>query len=116
MTKAEQAKIFGNNLTYYIKQSGKDQQQIAFELDIPKTTFNSWCVGKIVPYWNTIQKLAEYFNVSASDLVEEQTSRSKDEKTVLGIMYDMNEAQIKKLISYAKYLLKEEDIDNKKED
>lgn len=107
MTKAEQARIFGENLSYYVGKTGKEQQQVAFELDIPKTTFNSWCVGKIVPYWGTIQKLAEYFNIGASELTEPQTQESRDAFEFMKVYSSMSDSQRQRLISYANFLLKE---------
>lgn len=49
MTEEEQKAIFGKNLTRYVYKSGKEQKQIAKELGFAPTTFNTWCMGKIIP-------------------------------------------------------------------
>ena len=49
MTDDEQRKIFSKNINKYIEQSGKLQKEIAKELGYSPTTFNTWCVGKIIP-------------------------------------------------------------------
>lgn len=73
MTDEEQKKIFSKNLNYYISQSGKQQKEIAAILGYGPTTFNTWCVGKIVPSAGKIQKIADYFGISKSDLLDEHS-------------------------------------------
>lgn len=69
MTEEEQKKIFSKNLNYYISISGKQQKEIAKALGYSPTTFNTWCVGKIIPSTGKIQKIADYFGIGKSDLL-----------------------------------------------
>ena len=72
MTDDEQRKIFSKNINKYIEQSGKLQKEIAKELGYSPTTFNTWCVGKIIPSAGKIQKIADYFNIGKSDLLDDK--------------------------------------------
>lgn len=71
MTDKEQREIFGSNLRYLVDQTGKEQKEVADELDVPPTTFNSWYMGKVVPNIKTLHMLADYFNCSILDLIDE---------------------------------------------
>lgn len=72
LTDEEQKKVFSKNLNYYISMIGKQQKEVAKDLGISATTFNTWCVGKILPSVAKIQKLADYFNIGKSDLTDEK--------------------------------------------
>lgn len=72
MTEDEQKHIFSKNLNYYITLSGKQQKEVAKDLGISPTTFNSWCVGKIFPRLSKIQLLADYFHIGKSDLIDDK--------------------------------------------
>ena len=74
MTDEEQKKIFGKNLSRYIALSGKDQKEVAKDLGYAPTTFNTWCVGKIIPSMGKIQKIADYFGIGKSDLLDDRYS------------------------------------------
>lgn len=74
MTDEEQKKIFGKNLSKYIELSGKDQKEVAKDLGFPATTFNTWCVGKIIPGMGKVQKIADYFGIGKSDLLDDKYS------------------------------------------
>lgn len=74
MTDEEQKKIFSKNLNFYISNSGKQQKEIAKDLDISPTTFNTWCVGKIMPRMGKVQKIADYFGIGKSDLIDDKSA------------------------------------------
>lgn len=74
MTDEEQKKIFSKNLNYYIASSGKQQKEVAKDLGISPTTFNTWCVGKIMPRMGKVQKIADYFKIGKSDLIEDRAA------------------------------------------
>lgn len=74
MTEEEQKKIFSKNLNYYISISGKQQKEIAKALGYSPTTFNTWCVGKIIPSTGKIQKIADYFGIGKSDLLDDKST------------------------------------------
>lgn len=73
MTDEDQKKIFSKNINYYINQSGKQQKEIAKDLGYNPTTFNTWCVGKIIPSAGKVQKIADYFGIGKSDLLDDKS-------------------------------------------
>lgn len=82
MTDEEQKKVFSKNINFYISQSGKQQKEIAKELGYNPTTFNTWCVGKIIPSTGKIQKIADYFGIGKSDLLDDKSSLLGKPRTV----------------------------------
>lgn len=82
MTDEEQKRIFSKNINYYISQSGKQQKEIAKDLGYSPTTFNTWCVGKIIPSSGKVQKIADYFGIGKSDLLDDKTSLLGKTKTI----------------------------------
>jgi len=65
-------RIFSKNINYFIAQSGKTQKEIAKALGYNATTFNTWCVGKVLPRAGRVQKIADYFGISKSDLLDDK--------------------------------------------
>ena len=65
----ELSRIFSSNIKYLISRSGKRQQDVAADLGVPRTTFNNWCVGKVLPSLPKLRALAEYFHVEEDALV-----------------------------------------------
>lgn len=76
----KQKEILSDNLTYYIELSGKDQKKIAIELDINPPTFNQWVTGKAIPSVSTLKRLAAYFNLTLSELVNVRSETTAEPK------------------------------------
>ena len=70
--------VLAKNLKKYIAKSGKDRSTIAEDLGFPYSTVTDWINGKKYPRINNIEKLATYFNVSKSDLIEDFEEIKKD--------------------------------------
>lgn len=71
MTGLGNKEIFSSNLKKYIEISGKDRKDIAKDLSFSYSTFTDWINGNTYPRIDRIEKLANYFNISKSDLIEE---------------------------------------------
>lgn len=70
--------VLSKNLKKYILKSGKDRSTVAEDLGFPYSTVTDWVNGKKYPRINNIEKLATYFNVSKSDLIEDFEEIKKD--------------------------------------
>lgn len=69
MANEELKKIFSSNIAYFINMSGKQQKEVAKDLGIAPTTFNTWCCGKILPTLPKMQRIASYFGCTVEDLL-----------------------------------------------
>ena len=74
------------NLKNYIYKSGKDRGEVARELGISYSTLTDWVNGNKYPRINNIEKLASYFKVSKSDLIEDFEQIKKDNDTLATII------------------------------
>lgn len=74
MNDTDQKRIFMKNLNRYISKTNKTQLEIATAVGVSAQTFNTWCRGIAIPRMGKIQKLADYFHINKSDLIEDKTS------------------------------------------
>lgn len=78
--------VLAKNLKKYIARNGKDRKEIAKDLGIPYSTLTDWMNGKKYPRINNIEKLAEYFKISKSELIEDFEEKKKDNDTLSTII------------------------------
>jgi transcriptional regulator with XRE-family HTH domain len=71
-TKEWSKQVFSKNLRRYMESSGKTQKEIAEIAGVTAPTFNEWIRGKKFPRIDKVQKLADYFGIKKSDLIEEK--------------------------------------------
>ena len=71
MNDEKQTKIFAHNLSMYVAKSGKQQKEIAEELGFNQKTFNGWCNALSFPSMGKIQKIADYFGIGKTALLDE---------------------------------------------
>ena len=71
MTDAEQKQIFAKNLLTLLEKNGKTQREVADSISVSPQTFNTWCQGIALPRMGKIQKLADYFNVDKTFLIDQ---------------------------------------------
>lgn len=65
--------IFASNLQKYMKRNDKSRTDIAEALGISYYTVTDWVKGKKYPRMDKVEKLAKYFGILKSDLIEEKT-------------------------------------------
>ena len=78
--------IFAKNLRMFMQSSGKDRKEIAKALDIPYSTLTDWANARKYPRINSIEKIAQYFGVSKSDLIEDFEAKKKDNAALSAII------------------------------
>ena len=103
--------ILAKNLKKYILNSGKDRSTVAEDLDLSYSTLTDWINGKKYPRINNIEKLAAYFNVSKSDLIEDFEEIKKDNDRLATIIVKLRTNKelldvVERLISLDKAKLK----------
>lgn len=81
MTDIEQKKIFSKNLSYYLSKANKTQREVADAISVSPQTFNTWCQGIALPRMGKVQRLADYFHIEKSDLIDERTEQPSSPKS-----------------------------------
>ena len=66
----ENKNIFSDNLKRIMNVKEKNPTDVIRDLKLSQSTFSDWYTGKKLPRMNTVELLANYFNVSISKLLE----------------------------------------------
>ena len=61
---------------------GKNQKEMAEIVGVSPPTFHDWLKGKKMPRMKNVQKLADYFGITLSDLIEDKTTDEKVTETM----------------------------------
>ena len=72
MADEEQKIIFSKNLNKFLSLSNKTQKEVADAIDVSPQTFNTWCQGIALPRMGKVQRLADYFGIGKTDLIDEK--------------------------------------------
>lgn len=97
-----QKEVFKRNLNFYIKLSGKSQKEICAAINENTSTFSQWVNGKALPKISKIQKLADYFDIPKSYLLNETviTANSSDDILAFVEEYTKLNDDNKRIIRY----------------
>jgi len=71
---------FAKNLQYQMDLHGKSRKEVCAALDLNYNTYNDWMRGTKFPRIDKIEKLANYFGILKSELIEEQTDEMREQK------------------------------------
>lgn len=69
--------IFASNLNFYMRLNKKSRNDMADAIGVSYFTFTDWVKGKSYPRMDKVERMAEYFGIKISDLVEKKTIESK---------------------------------------
>lgn len=106
--------VFAKNLIYYIERHGKEQKEVAEVVGVAPSTFNAWIKAKKYPRIDKIEKLANYFGILKSDLIESQdktnllksVSITEDEQKLLDLFRKVPESQQQMVLQMINVALK----------
>jgi len=70
--------IFASNLQRYMEINGKTRREVSEALGVSYYTFTDWVKGKKYPRMDKVEKLAAYFGILKSDLIEEKTEEHRE--------------------------------------
>lgn len=83
--------IMAKNIKYYMDKKSISRQKLSDDLNIKYTTLATWLQAESYPRINSIEKMADYFGIDKSDLVEEHKDNKPDNTAVtwtdLGMPY-----------------------------
>lgn len=77
--------VFAKNLKYYMNLYKKSRNDIVDALGFSYTTFTSWETGVNYPRIDKIEMLANYFNISKADLIENKYKDNSTPPRVKGV-------------------------------
>lgn len=72
--------IMAENIQKLMKSRGVDRRKLSEDLNISYTTVSDWVNGKTYPRIDKIEIMADYFNVTKSQLVESESSQINESK------------------------------------
>lgn len=64
--------IMAENLAFYMAQKKIDRNQLCEDLDLKYSTVSEWLSGKKYPRIDSIEKMANYFGIAKSQLIEKR--------------------------------------------
>ncbi len=79
MSDYETKKIFSKNLSRLLSAHNITQAELANILNVSPASISGWCTGDKMPRMNKIEKIAQYFEVQKSDLIEDHSDRQVQE-------------------------------------
>jgi transcriptional regulator with XRE-family HTH domain len=74
-TDVDNKALFAANLNKYMRKYNKSRRDISEALRISYYTVSDWCVGKKYPRMDKVEKLAMFFGIQKSDLIEDKTEK-----------------------------------------
>lgn len=77
------------NLSYYVERSGKSKRELAEITGVAPSTFNEWTKGNKYPRIDKIERLANYFGILKSDLIEERTQEHREIQQINSVLADL---------------------------
>ena len=75
--------MFSQNLKYQMELHGKSRQDISIALGISYFTVTSWVNGTKYPRMDKVEKLADYFGILKSELIEDKNEKISPDELVL---------------------------------
>ena len=124
MDEKKRMQIIAENITYYRKQRGITQKELAKEVGITPSTMTDYMKLRSAPSFGVIQKLADFFEIKKSDIdttfkEEKSTIPSTTPKTVsddvLRLDRDLHKDNHNSWIRYGNALLdKQNTVENSK--
>lgn len=106
-TKEELSSIFSRNLIYYMEEKGTDIVELAKVLGVSYSAVSEWTKGIKYPRIDKIQILADFFNVSLSDLIEDKMEQTRSQEELLELREKLRKhPELKKLLDLSSQLSK----------
>lgn len=99
--------VFSKNLNYYTKKKGKTRPEVADAIGVSYYTFVDWSNGKKFPRMDKVERLAKYFGIKISDLIEERTIEKEPVETASFHAKILSDSELMEMIEEY-FLLSEE--------
>lgn len=102
--------IFASNLKRYMEINKKTRREVSEALGVSYYTFTDWINGKKYPRMDKVEKLAAYFGILKSDLIEDKKEKptvqddglSEEMKELIDCIKKLPEDKIQMLLQVAR--------------
>lgn len=88
-SKTDNKAVFAANLKRYMELHGKTRNDVCKALGVSYYTFTDWVNAKKYPRMDKVEKLANYFGVLKSDLIEDKSDMQKNNDALASIIIRM---------------------------
>lgn len=105
--------VFSQNLRHYMKLNKKNRNQICQDLNFRYSTFADWVNGNAYPRIDKIEKLANYFAIQKSDLIEDKSVLLDKTQKLLDYMKEYKLDHVYILPLYAKLVFENQKLSDK---
>lgn len=78
--------VFAKNLKMYMDRRGITQKELAEIAGVSAPTVNDWLKAKKYPRIDKIEKIANYFGILKSDLIEDKVEMQKNNDIIADII------------------------------
>lgn len=94
--------VMSANIKRYMSEKGVNAKELSKTLEVPYTTVLSWIKAEYYPRIDKIEKMADYFGILKSDLIEDKTKQPTSElsnrkKEFIKRVEAMSDAQLDRL-------------------
>lgn len=79
-------KVMGDNIQYYMDLNGIERREFARAIEVPYSSLTDWINGNTYPRIDKIQRMADYFHIEKSDLVEPRNASKKTESRRIPVL------------------------------
>lgn len=109
MSEQELNQVIANNIAFLLQTSGMSQLELADHMNVSQATVSNWCKGIKTPRMDKIDKIAAFFNVKRSRIMEEcpneRTIIQEEPPIIMHLMEQLNNDGQEKVINYASDLV-----------
>lgn len=103
----KQRAVFAHNLKELLNTKKMSQAELERRLGLGSGLISKWMKGTAYPKLDTIQKVADFFDIPTSSLTQEQRFRDFDEIT--SIYSELNQSNRRDVVNYAQEKLDEQE-------
>ncbi|MCI9598555.1 MAG: helix-turn-helix transcriptional regulator [Firmicutes bacterium] len=109
MSEQELNQVIANNISFLLQTKGKSQSELADYMNVSQATVSNWCKGIKTPRMDKIDKIAVFFNVNRSRIMEEYSNEyitnQEDLSAIMHLMEQLNEEGQEKVIEFAEFVV-----------
>lgn len=103
--------VFAKNLQAYMKRRGVTQKELSEVVGVSDSTVNEWVKARKYPRIDKIDKMADYFGILKSDLIEDKKNpatmdgMSKNRKELMRFVEKVPEDKAEMILRVMKSIL-----------